>query len=162
MSLRWPAMRDEETPIGRSDIPGEDLPDELAALVQTAVSWTHRRWRTAAKHDGLGYAALSVLHRLLRAGPQSLGGLARWEGVTPATISQTVDRLLDGGFVIRETKALDGRGPRLSVTGSGAAAAQRWIDQGIAWIDASLADASDADRETLRRAAHLLVAIART
>ncbi|MBI5160996.1 MAG: MarR family transcriptional regulator [Micrococcales bacterium] len=155
-------MAGEEIPIGRSDIPGEDLPDELASLVQTAVSWTHRRWRTVAGYDGLGYGALSLLHRLLRVGPQSLGELARWEGVTPATISQTADRLLDGGFVTRAAIARDRGGERLKITESGAAAAQHWIDQGVAWIDAALADASDADRETLRRAAHLLVAIART
>lgn len=155
-------MSDPHTPIGRSDLPGEEPPQDLGALLQTAVGWSHRRFRTVATVDGLAYGAVSVLNRLRRAGPQSLADLARWEGVTAATMGQTVNRLLEGGFAVRETHPSDRRRVLICATDAGAAAAQRWVDAGTAWMDDALVGASEEDRTTLRRAAHLLIEIARS
>lgn len=158
-------MRAHNTPSGRSDPPGEQPtyeqpPEDLGALLNTAVAVTHRRMRTASEYNGLSYGALSVLNRLRRAGPQSVAELARWEGVSAAAMSPTITRVLEGGFAERVTEGPTPRRVLIRVTAKGTEAAVRWVDTGTDWIDSALADVTDEDRATLRRAARLLLDIA--
>ncbi|WP_211360135.1 MarR family winged helix-turn-helix transcriptional regulator [Actinocorallia herbida] len=69
--------------------------------------------------DGLSSSASSVLHRLVRAGPQRLTELARAQGVSQPGMTQLVGRLERDGLVRREASAADGRGVVVEVTDEG-------------------------------------------
>ena len=81
----------------------------------------HRRHVRDAKTGALLSAhQASVLDHLDDVEPMSLLDLARHMGVTPSTMSLTVDRLEDGGYVKRERSREDKRRVDLRLTGAGA------------------------------------------
>jgi MarR family transcriptional regulator, organic hydroperoxide resistance regulator len=61
----------------------------------------------------------SVLDHLDAVEPMGLLDLAKHMGVTPSTMSLTVDRLERGGYVTRERDSSDGRRVRLILTPAG-------------------------------------------
>jgi len=69
----------------------------------------------------VGPALLSALSVLTFGGPQSLGALARAEGVRPPTMSRLVDGLERDGLARRRVDPDDARGLRIAVTARGRA-----------------------------------------
>jgi DNA-binding MarR family transcriptional regulator len=61
----------------------------------------------------------SILDHLDTVDPTTLGDLARHMGVTPATMSIAIDRLVRGGYVTRARSAADRRRAELRLTESG-------------------------------------------
>lgn len=149
----------DDPPIGRSDLPGQPLPDDLATLLHTAIGWMHRRFRTAAPSEGLSYGAMTLINRLRIAGPQSIPALATWENVSEASIGQTAARLMEGGYVERDT---DGSDTVFRATDRGARVSERWFSAAIGWVGGGLDRATEEERETLRRACDILIRIARS
>jgi DNA-binding MarR family transcriptional regulator len=68
---------------------------------------------------GVGPALLSALSVLTFGGPQSLGALARAEGVRPPTMSRLVDGLERAGLARRRVDPDDARGLRIEATPRG-------------------------------------------
>ena len=62
----------------------------------------------------------SILDHLDTTEPVTLGGLARHSGVTPATMSIAVDRLVREGYVRRKRASADARRVELTLTEAGA------------------------------------------
>ncbi|UAJ78368.1 MarR family transcriptional regulator [Leifsonia sp. ZF2019] len=138
-------------------------PDDLRELdeeVTRAVARIYRRFRAERAEGELGDAALSALGHLHRHGPTSLGALSEHEKVTPASMSQTVNRLTSLALAARTPDPDDGRRVLLALTEEGHALAAASREQRHRWFRERLAGLSTADREVLRRAASILGGIA--
>src|SRR5436190_23614497 len=80
----------------------------LASALRLVVSRLARRLRQQAE-PGVTASQLSVLATIDRHGSMTLSDLAQHERVTPPTITASVGRLEEAGFVARETDANDRR-----------------------------------------------------
>src|SRR3984885_5300597 len=92
---------------------------DLGGQVRTAVGRLYRRFRSARPEGDLGDAALAVLPRLHKHGPQTLTELSEHDRVSPASMSQTVNRLTSAGYAVRTRDPGDGRKGLFSPTAEG-------------------------------------------
>lgn len=141
---------------GTDAVPGDPLVAELVV----AVSRMYRRVRSERADGDLGDAALGVLSYLQKNGPRTLSELSEIDRVTPASMSQTVNRLAALGYAVRERDPQDGRKVLFSPTDDGRALAIRERARRHAWMGARLRELSDTERGTLAEAARLLRGIA--
>jgi DNA-binding MarR family transcriptional regulator len=93
---------------------------ELDQLHRLAIALL-RGVKVEDERAGDGPALLSALSVLTFGGPQSLGALARAEGVRPPTMSRLVDGLERAGLARRRADPADARGLRVEVTPRGRA-----------------------------------------
>jgi DNA-binding MarR family transcriptional regulator len=133
----------------------ESTPD-LGAELRTAIARSYRRFRSERADGELGDAAVSVLARLHKNGPLTLTELSEHDRVTPGSMSQTVNRLAAGGYVVRKKDANDGRRALIEVTPAGERIAADALAHRESWMAARLAEFSDEERTILARAAALL------
>lgn len=129
----------------------------LASDLRVVVGRTIRRLRAEQTY---GLTQIAVLGRLDREGPQPTGMLARYEGVRPQSMSQTVAELEAAGLVTRSPDQSDGRRSLVGLTEAGRAA----LHEDRLHRDGFLAEViaerlSDQERELLRRAVELLARI---
>src|SRR5437588_12669789 len=82
---------------------------DLGGQVRSAVGRLYRRFRSERPEGGLGDAALEVLSRLHKHGPQTLTELSDHDRVSPASMSQTVNRLTSAGYAVRTSDPHDRR-----------------------------------------------------
>src|SRR6202012_3675797 len=108
----------------------------------------------------LGDAALEVLTRLHKAGPQTLTELSELARVSPASMSQTVNRLTSAGYAVRTRDPDDRRKVLFSATAEGDELAGAARARRSAWLDQRLQALSAEDRAVIARAAALLASIA--
>src|SRR5271170_1816811 len=100
--------------------PAEVAGADLGGQVRSAVGRLYRRFRSERPEGGLGDTALDVLTRLHKRGPQSLTELSEHDRVSPASMSQTVNRLTSAGYAVRTPDPDDRRKVRLRATAEGA------------------------------------------
>ncbi|WP_167099152.1 MarR family winged helix-turn-helix transcriptional regulator [Mycobacterium sp. DL592] len=131
----------------------------LGAQVRSTVARLYRRFRTERPEGGLGDAALEVLVRLYKYGPQTLTQLSTHDRVAPASMSQIVNRLTSAGYAIRTPDPDDGRKILLRVTAEGTELAVATRNQRNAWLESHLDELAPADRATIARACALLNSI---
>jgi len=132
------------------------LTAELSREVRGAVGRLYRRFRSRRGSGELGDAATGVLAFLQRTGPCTLTELADRDRVTPATMSQIVNRLARSGYVERSADPDDGRKVLLSATEVGAARAVADRAEREAWFNPLLDELGPEDRAVLAHAARLL------
>jgi DNA-binding MarR family transcriptional regulator len=101
-----------------------------------------------------------VLTRLHKLGPQTLTELSGHDRVSPASTSQTVNRLTSAGYAVRTRDPGDGRKVLFSATAEGDELASAARAQRNAWLDEQLRALSAEDRTVIARAAVLLSSIA--
>ena len=142
---------------GRPDAVGEA---DLGGQLRSAVGRLYRRFRSERPEGSLGDAALAVLTRLHKHGPQTLTELSEHDRVSPASMSQTVNRLTSAGYVVRTRDPHDGRKVLFSTTAEGDEIASAARAQRNAWLDEQLRVLSADDRAVIARAAALLRRIA--
>src|SRR5580658_8065343 len=133
---------------------------DLGGQVRSAVGRLYRRFRSERPEGGLGDAALAVLTRLHKHGPQSLTGLSEHDRVSPASMSQTVNRLTSAGYAVRTRDPDDRRKVLFSATAEGDGLASATRAQRNAWLDQRLQALSAEDRAVVARATELLSSIA--
>ncbi len=133
---------------------------ELGVDLRTAVARLYSRFRSERSEGELGEAALSVVIGLEKNGPMTLTELSERARVTPGSMSQTINRLADGGYLTRSKDPADGRRVLLEATTDGKriAVAARAHREG--WLNARLGELTDDDRATLTRAAALMRRVA--
>jgi DNA-binding MarR family transcriptional regulator len=143
----------EEQPAGaeRADLGGQ---------LRSAVGRLYRRFRSERPEGGLGDAALAVLTHLHKHGPQTLTELSDHDRVSPASMSQTVNRLTSAGYAVRTRDPGDGRKVLFSATAGGDELARATRAQRNAWLDEQLHALSAEDRAVIARATALLSSIA--
>jgi DNA-binding MarR family transcriptional regulator len=140
--------------------PPEDEAADLGGQLRSAVGRLYRRFRSERPEGSLGDAALDVLTRLHKHGPQTLTELSEHDRVSPASMSQTVNRLTSAGYAVRTRDPDDGRKVRFVATEEGDELAGAARAQRNAWLDARLRALSAEDRAVIARATALLSSIA--
>ena len=133
---------------------------DLGVQVRTAVGRLYRRFRSERPEGSLGDAALAVLTRLHKRGPQTLTELSEHDRVSPASMSQTVNRLTSAGYAVRTRDPEDGRKVLFSATAEGHELAGAARAQRNAWLDEQLNALSPEDRAVIARAAALIITMA--
>src|ERR1700728_5428529 len=133
---------------------------DLGAQVRSAIGRLYRRFRSERPEGGLGDAALAVLTLLHKHGPQTLTGLSEHDRVSPASMSQTVNRLTSAGYAVRTRDPDDRRMVLLRTTAEGDELASAARAQRNAWLDQRLQALSAEDRAVIARASALLRGIA--
>ena len=133
---------------------------DLGGQLRSAVARLYRRFRSERPEGSLGDAALAVLTRLHKHGPQTLTELSEHDRVSPASMSQTVNRLTSAGYAVRTRDPGDGRKVLFSATEEGNELAGAARAQRNAWLDEQLRALSTEDRTVIARAAALLSGIA--
>ena len=133
---------------------------DLGAQVRSAIGRLYRRFRSERPEGGLGDATLAVLSHLHKHGPQTLTALCEHDRVSPASMSQTVNRLTSAGYAVRTRDPDDRRKVLFSATAEGDELARAARAQRSAWLDQRLQALSAEDRAVIARAAALLASIA--
>jgi len=133
---------------------------DLGGQVRSAVGRLYRRFRNERPEGSLGDAALDVLTRLHKHGPQTLTELSEHNRVSPASMSQIVNRLTSAGYAVRTRDPGDGRKVLFSATAEGDELAGAARAQRNAWLDDQLRALSAEDRAVIARAAGLFISIA--
>jgi DNA-binding MarR family transcriptional regulator len=133
---------------------------DLGGQLRSAVGRLYRRFRSERPEGSLGDGALAVLTHLHKHGPQTLTDLSEHDRVSPASMSQTVNRLTSAGYAVRTRDPGDGRKVLFSATAEGDELASAARAQRNAWLDERLRALSAADRAVIARAAALLSSIA--
>jgi DNA-binding MarR family transcriptional regulator len=143
---------------------GEQPPEaeeaDLGGQLRSAVGRLYRRFRNERPEGSLGDAALAVLTRLHKHGPQTLTELSEHDRVSAASMSQTVNRLTSAGYAVRARDSCDGRKVLFSATAEGDELASAARSQRNAWLDERLRALSAEDRAVIARATALLSSIA--
>ena len=106
--------------------------------------------RTLSRHQA------SVLDHLDEIDPITLNGLARHMGVTPGTMSLTIDRLEHKGYVVRLRDTADRRRVHVRLTAAGVRVRDASSVLDVALVEALVAKLNDADREAAIHGLRLL------
>jgi DNA-binding MarR family transcriptional regulator len=133
---------------------------DLGGQLRSAVGRLYRRFRSERPEGSLGDAALAVLTRLHKYGPQTLTELSEHDRVSPASMSQTVNRLTSAGYAVRTRDPGDRRKVLFTATAEGDELAGAARAQRNAWLDERLRALSTEDRAVIARASALLMSIA--
>ena len=133
---------------------------DLGGQVRSAVGRLYRRFRSERPEGSLGDAALAILTRLHKHGPQTLTELSEHDRVSPASMSQTVNRLTSAGYAVRTRDPDDRRKVLFSTTAEGDELASAARAQRNAWLDQRLQALSAEDRAVIARATALLSRLA--
>jgi DNA-binding MarR family transcriptional regulator len=142
------------------ELDAEPEGSDLGGQLRSAVGRLYRRFRSERPEGGLGDAALAVLSRLHKHGPRTLTELSEHDRVSPASMSQTVNRLTSAGYAVRTRAAEDRRKVLFSTTAEGDALASAARAQRDAWLDQRLRTLSNEDRAVIARATAILGSIA--
>lgn len=134
---------------------GADDADTTIPTLRAAVLVLARRLRYQQASDDVTSAEASVLGRLGR-GPRTPGQLARAEHVRPPSMTRTIERLEERGYVRRETDPDDGRQVLVFRTAAGDQFAERSRALRTAWLASQFDQLDEADQRTLRGAAAAL------
>lgn len=132
----------------------------LGGELRSTVARLFRRFRAERPEGALGDTALEVLSRLQKHGPQTLTELSEHDRVSPASMSQSVDRLTSAGYAVRARDMHDRRKVLFSATPDGVELARTARAQRNSWLNARLNALSAEDRRTIARACTLLGDIA--
>ena len=125
------------------------LPTELRVVLG-------RLMRRLRREHRFPLTQASVLGRLDREGPRSIGELASIESVRPQSMSQTICELETEGLIERRPDESDGRRTQIALTVRGRAAldADRAAREG--WLGMEIGQLTPEEQEILREAVGLL------
>ncbi|GAA2575302.1 MarR family transcriptional regulator [Winogradskya consettensis] len=137
-----------------------DTSHDLGADLQSAVARIYSRFRSERSEGELGDAAVGVLIALAKNGALTLTELSERARVTTGSMSQTVNRLVTGGYVDRARDPADGRRMLIETTPAGAEVAAEARAHRVSWLNARLAELTPAERATLAEASALIRRIA--
>ncbi len=145
----------------RGATPPADPLEVTADRLHSAAIHLLRRVRREDESSGLGPARLSALSVIVFGGPIRISDLARAEQVRTPTITPIVAALERAGLVTREADAADARAVVLRPTPKGARLLAEGRSRRVKRLAAALRSLSAAERQTLRRAADLLLRLFR-
>jgi DNA-binding MarR family transcriptional regulator len=128
----------------------------LGGELRTAVARIYSRFRSERGEGEMGEVAVIVLTSIHKHGPQSLTELSRRLRVSPSSMSQTVNRLVAGGYAVREKDPADGRRVLFHLTPDGADYARKALATRQNWLDGRLAELSEEERQALLTAARIM------
>ncbi|MGH3530333.1 MAG: MarR family winged helix-turn-helix transcriptional regulator [Mycobacterium sp.] len=131
----------------------------LASDLSLAVMRLARQLRFRRPQSPVSLSQLSALATLEKEGPMTPGALAIKERVRPPSMTRVVASLADLGFVDRVAHPDDGRQVLVSVSDAGAELMEAERRASQEWLAQRLERLTSADRDTLREAADLILAV---
>jgi len=135
--------------------------EQLAPLLRDAVTKLNRRVRQARPVGDLTMTQLSALTSLELAGALTPRELADIERVQPPTMTKIVGKLEERGLVGRTPHPTDGRQVILAATEQGRLVLAQYQRVREEWLARQLAELTPDERDTLQRAAQILLKVAR-
>ena len=136
-----------------------DAAARLANDLSLAVLRLARQLRFRRPDSPVSLSQLSALATLAKEGPMTPGALAVRERVRPPSMTRVVASLAELGFVDRRGHPDDGRQVLVSVSTSGAELIEVERRASREWLQQRLAALTPDERETLGRAAELMMVI---
>jgi DNA-binding MarR family transcriptional regulator len=136
-----------------------DIPlTERAAHLRTAIVRTARRLRqeAAAETTGLTPTSVAALATIERHGPMTPSEIAAIERVKRPTITRTLGCLEREGLIDRTPDPTDRRSALVEINGAGRERLRRLRSRKNAYLARRMRDLTDAEVETLERAAEIL------
>ena len=140
--------------------PSPAVTADLAHDLRLAVMRLARRARQQRGDHGLGLGQLSALATLDRLGPMTAGALAAHEQVRPPSMTRTLEKLAEGGYVARAADPHDGRQVVVSLTDSARALLREDRRRRDEWLAALLIGLDADDRARLQAALPVLEVLA--
>lgn len=131
-----------------------------ASDLRMATFRLSRRLRAQRAIDSMSDGQFAVLAALKVHGPHTLSELAERERVTAPSMNRTVNCLEEPGWLTRTTDDDDRRKVNIALTDEGLAIVEETVRRRDAWLEESLAELSEREREILREAALLMRAVA--
>jgi DNA-binding MarR family transcriptional regulator len=131
----------------------------LASDLSLAVMRLARQLRFRRPHSPVSLSQLSALATLFNFGPMTPGALAIRERVRPPSMTRVIASLADLGFVDRVAHPDDGRQVLVSVSPVGAELLEAERRASQEWLAQRLETLGIAERDTLRGAADLILAL---
>ena len=138
------------------------MPDSdagLASDLSLAVMRLARQLRFRNASSPVTLSQLSALSTLATEGPMTPGALAVRELVQPPSMTRVIASLVEMGLVDRTPHAVDRRQVMIAVSEAGSDLVTTTRQARQEWLTARLAALGDADRDVLRNAAALMVAM---
>jgi len=128
----------------------------LATDLRIAVNRLSRTLRNQKADSSVSDAQFSALARLHRDGAMTLADLSRQDGVTPPSMTKTVNALVERGLVSKDLHGDDRRKVLIGTTEAGAALVEETRRRRDAWLSPRLADLTPAERTTLADATEIM------
>uniref|UniRef100_A0A942SZA4 MarR family transcriptional regulator n=1 Tax=Neobacillus citreus TaxID=2833578 RepID=A0A942SZA4_9BACI len=128
----------------------------LATDLRIAVNRLSRTLRNQKADSSVSDAQFSALARLYRDGAMTLADLSRQDGVTPPSMTKTVNALVERGLVSKDLHGDDRRKVLIGTTEAGAALVEETRRRRDAWLSPRLADLTPAERTTLADATEIM------
>jgi DNA-binding MarR family transcriptional regulator len=132
---------------------------QLASDLSLAVMRLARQLRFRRPQSPVSLSQLSALATLAKEGPITPGALAIRERVRPPSMTRVIASLADLGFVDRVAHPDDGRQVLVSVSDAGADLLEAERRASQEWLAQRLESLASNERDTLRDAAELILAI---
>jgi DNA-binding MarR family transcriptional regulator len=132
---------------------------QLASDLSLAVMRLARQLRFRRPQSPVSLSQLSALATLAKEGPMTPGALAIRERVRPPSMTRVIASLADLGFVDRVAHPDDGRQVLVSVSDAGADLLEAERQASQEWLAQRLESLASDQRDTLRDAATLILAI---
>jgi DNA-binding MarR family transcriptional regulator len=134
---------------------------DAARVLRAAIAKLNRRLRAHSASAGVGSTGLSLLGRLLRAGPSTAAELAAGEGLQPQSLTRALQSLEERGLIARTADAADKRRSIISILPPGVAVLRDNVRGREAWLaEAISATLSRNERDMLQIAASLIERVA--
>ncbi len=135
---------------------------DTAARLRAALGRLSRRLRPteAGAAAGLTPTRVTILLRIVRAGPIRLSELAESEGINPTMLSRAISNLVDAGLLERTSDVGDRRSAWVQSTGAGRELAERMRTERTDAVKLALHGLGEEHREALERALPALEALA--
>jgi DNA-binding MarR family transcriptional regulator len=139
-----------------------ELELDSATRLRATLGRLARRLRPteAGTAAGLTPTRVTILLRVVRAGPIRLSALAESEGLNPTMLSRAISHLVDAGLVERSCDPGDRRSAWVQSTAAGRKLAERMRTERTDAVKLALSGLKEDDREALERALPALEALA--
>jgi DNA-binding MarR family transcriptional regulator len=131
----------------------------LASDLSLAVMRLSRQLRFRRPQSPVSLSQLSALATLDKEGAMTPGALAERERVRPPSMTRVIASLAELGLVDRTAHPVDGRQVLVSVSEAGADLLESERRASREWLAQRLAALGSAERDTLRTAADLMLAL---
>ncbi len=130
----------------------DETNDDASLMACLGATGLAQRMRAERPRDGTTLSMLSVLSHLHREGPATAGRLAALQRAKPQTLTRTLARLEELGWIERATSAEDRRRVLLGLTGLGRERLAEDVRLRAAWPARAMASLAPTEREVLRLA----------
>ncbi|GAA4192503.1 MarR family transcriptional regulator [Microbacterium oryzae] len=128
-----------------------------ASELRAAVFRLSRRLKQQRAVSDMTDGQFAVLVALKLHGPHTLSALAEREGVTAPSMNRTVNCLEELGHLSRTENGVDRRKVDIVITDSGRRVVEETVRRRDEWLSKVLSGLDGDDRETLRRAAAIIM-----